>query len=97
MNMVLNLILTYICLKANAAKIQPRVSNWKEATKNGLIKIPLSNPDGHAWFASLSMGSPMQDESICVFDNNHPLSLTFSRDCGTCPHWKYNHLHSNTY
>lgn len=34
-------------------------ADWEEATKDGLVKIPLSNPDGYAWFASLNMGTPL--------------------------------------
>ena len=57
----------------------PVKASWAEAVKDGMVKIPLTNPDGHAWIASMNLGTPMQDESICVFDNNSALSMTFSR------------------
>ena len=75
----------------------PTKADWQEAAKDGIVKIPLSNPDGHAWFASMNLGTPMQDESICVFDNNSALSLTFSKNCDECPHWKYNQSSSRTF
>ena len=32
----------------------PRVGDWKNAVdENGLVRIPLKNPDGHSWYASL--------------------------------------------
>ena len=33
---------------------RPIVTNWEDAvTDDGLVRIPLQNPKGHAWFASL--------------------------------------------
>ena len=32
----------------------PRVGDWKNAIdENGLVRIPLKNPGGHSWYASL--------------------------------------------
>ena len=32
----------------------PLVGNWQEAVNfNGLVRIPLANPDGHSWFANI--------------------------------------------
>ena len=70
----MNKLLTSFLLTYSPAK-----ASWEEAAKDGMVKIPLSNPDGHAWFAAMNLGTPMQDESICVFDNNSALSMTFSR------------------
>ena len=40
----------------------PKVGDWREAEWfNGLIKIPLRNPDGQTWFVSLEMGSDQKE------------------------------------
>ena len=60
----------------------PKVGDWKDAVNSdGLVRIPLSNPKGHSWFASLQMGTPLQHEQRCVFDNNHNLSAVFGVEC----------------
>jgi len=38
----------------------PMVGDWKDAVDaKGLIRIPLLNPNGHAWFLSLRMGTDL--------------------------------------
>ena len=75
------------------------MGNWHDAVNynTGLIKIPLQNPRGHAWFAALQMGTPMQFPQICVFDNNHALSVVFGENCSNCPHKSYNEEKSSTF
>ena len=43
------------------------------------------------------MGTPLQYEQICVFDNNHGLSMVFSKQCKNCPHKVYNKKRSTSY
>ena len=62
------LIVTLLCLAVATAVVaetdkHPQVGDWREAEWfNGLIRIPLRNPKGHSWFASLQMGTPLQYE-----------------------------------
>ena len=68
-----------ICAVVEATN-HPVVGDWREAEWfNGLIRIPLKNPDGHAWILSLTMGTPVRDEQICVIDNNNAVSSVFSK------------------
>ena len=76
----------------------PQVGDWTAATNNdGLVKIPLQNPRGHAWFLSLQMGTPLQYEQVCVVNNNHALSTVFSKYCTNCPHKVYDKTKSSTF
>ena len=76
----------------------PTVGDWAAATNDdGYVRIPLQNPDGHAWFASLQMGTPLQYEQVCVVTNNHVHSMVFSKYCKNCPHKVYDHKYSSTY
>ena len=90
---VKSLISTFLLLNAaNALSVDshPRVSDWREAEWfNGLIKIPLRNPNSHTWFASLQMGTPLQYEQVCVIDSNNAYTMTFSKNCANCPHGRY--------
>ena len=43
------------------------------------------------------MGSPMQTEQICVFDNNQRLSAVFSKYCKNCPGRGYDNAKSRTF
>ena len=62
------------------------VGDWKEAVNSdGVIRIPLQNPDGHSWTTYLAMGTPIQRGGYCVLDNNHAFDMVFSKDCKTCP------------
>ena len=89
----MSLISTFLILNlANALSVNthPKVSDWREAKWfNGLIKIPLRNPKGHTWFASLQMGTPLQYEQVCVIDSNNAYTMTFSKNCANCPHGRY--------
>ena len=80
----MSLISTFVILNlANALSVNthPKVSDWREAKWfNGLIKIPLRNPKGHTWFASLQMGTPLQYEQVCVIDSNNAYTMTFSKN-----------------
>ena len=75
----------------------PKVGNWEEATNgDGLVRIPLRNPKGFNWFASLQMGTPLQREQMCVISNNHNLNAVFAKECKNCPHSKFNAENSET-
>ena len=64
----------------------PVVGDWKEAVgHDGKVRIPLQNPRGHSWFASIQMGTPKQYEQFCSLDNNHALSIVFQKSCASCP------------
>ena len=92
---VLNKLITLLLLLSQLlhavnVNTHPQVKDWREAEWfNGLIKIPLRNPKGHTWFASLQMGSPLQYEQVCVIDSNNALTQTFSKNCASCPHGRY--------
>ena len=80
--LLLTLLLSLEVSRAVVAETEhhPLVGDWDKAVgKDGLIRIPLYNPRGHAWFGSLQMGKPLQAEQICVFDNNHALSVVFAK------------------
>ena len=83
----LSIILT-ICIASTVTAFEaesPVVGDWKSATNHdGLIRIPLQNPRGHSWFAALRMGTPLQYPQFCAIDNNHALSVVFSKDCASC-------------
>ena len=73
-------------MTALIAAASPLVGDWKEAVgHDGKVRIPLQNPRGHSWFASLQMGSPKQYQQFCSLDNNHALSIVFGKDCPSCP------------
>ena len=75
------LTLSSLCFAITfSTDVHPIVQDWSSAVNSdGFVRIPLKNPRGHAWYASLQMGTPTQYEQICVFDNNHGLSMVFSK------------------
>ena len=80
------------------SETHPVVGDWAQATNDeGYVRIPLHNPDGHAWFASLQMGTPLQYEQICVITNNHVHNMVFSKYCKNCPHKVYDNKYSSTF
>lgn len=105
MKTLIPMLMTVLCLEVGMAvhvetEIHPQVGDWNEAVnKEGLVRIPLQNPQGHAWFASLQMGTPLQMELACVFNNNHVLSAVYSKGCSSCPQssWTYNRKKSSTF
>ena len=71
----------------NLEEISPVVGDWDHAvTRDGLVRIPVQNPEGHSWFLALKMGTPLQREISCVLESNHALSAVFNQNCETCPH-----------
>ena len=97
------ILLTYLfatsALGVEVGLEHPMLGDWNQAVNHhtGLIKIPLQNPRGHAWFAALSMGTPYQLQQICVLDNNHALSAVFSDKCTTCPSRSFDSSKSSTF
>ena len=85
----------------NAADIEhhrPIVGNWTNAEWfNGLIKIPLLNANGFAWVANLQLGTPLQIQGVCVFDNNNHETATFDRYCRGCNSYFFDQSRSSTY
>ena len=58
----MTLLITLQALRAVEvnSETHPEVGDWAQATNDeGYVRIPLHNPDGHAWFASLQMGTPL--------------------------------------
>ena len=65
--MLYTLLAVFLCLSSSHAvtideDFTPIVGDWKDAVNaKGLIRIPVQNPYGLAWFVSLRMGTKLQE------------------------------------
>ena len=88
------------CICIVGSLVHPVVADWEEAVDaKGLVRIPLQNPEGHSWYLDTRMGTPFQYELTCAVDNNHALSMVFSKMCQSCPNKGrgYDYYESSTY
>ena len=64
-NILSKMLALCFCLEAGIAfsvdtETHPQVGDWDFAIDNeALVRIPLQNTRGHAWYASLQMGTPL--------------------------------------
>ena len=64
----MKLLMICLCLASSSIAFSgetesqsPLVGDWADAVdRSGRVRIPLQNPRGHAWFAALRMGTPLE-------------------------------------